>query len=178
MDCANLFIARVALSTGMIIVDPESAQALPYGMMHVQVELYMDAPMYSIALNSCWPTTLPKPQVLLVPVSNLRSFLDDFRKLELSHAVRVMPGKTFEDRPSHQKRIEAIGVYGLSIRIHVNPNYVAKFISASLEEFRRLHGPLNEVSIIGAPDEQQAHRIEASVTARRDAARDSKFLEA
>lgn len=40
-----------------------------------------------------------------------------------------------------------------------------------------LHGPLNEVSIIGAPDEQQARDIEESISLPRDVASNSTFSE-
>ncbi|KAL1799120.1 hypothetical protein ACET3X_003157 [Alternaria dauci] len=178
MDCADLLIARVTASTGMIIVDPESAQALPTGMMHVRVKLYTHASVYAKALSSRWPAALPKRQILLVPASNIDSFLNELRGTELSHAVRVMPGKTFQGLSCRQKKRAVIGVHGLSICIHVSPNYPANLIGATLEKFRILHGPLNVVSIVGAPDEQQARLIETSITARRDAVRESTFSEA
>lgn len=65
----------------------------------------------------------------------------------------------------------------MSICININPDYPASLIRASLDHFRILYAPLNEISIVGATDTQQARDIEASIPAPRNVATDSTFSE-
>jgi hypothetical protein len=178
MDCAHLLIGWAKANLGMIIVDPESTQALPSGMMHDRMKLYTQESGYDRAIRLDWPPSLPERQMILVSAGRLPGFLQCLRMTEMANGIRVMPGQTFRGAGTILEKIAIRSVHGLSLCIHVDSSsYRKSEITSCLEHFRIFHGPLNELFIIGAPEEQQARNIEASISASRAPELETTFSE-
>jgi hypothetical protein len=177
MDCAHLLISWARADLGMIIVDPESTQALPSGMMRVRIKLYTQESGYERAIRLDWPAALTERQIILVSADDLPKFLESLRIVEFANGVRVMPGQSFNSFDTTVEKSAVRGVHGLSMCIHVDSFYRQSELTACLEQFRMFHGPLNELSIIGAPDDQQVQEIEASISVSRDPKLETKFSE-
>lgn len=84
-----------------------------------------------------------------------------------------MPGQQFEGPHYDETRdrlTAVVGFHGLNIRVHVDPDsgFPAHMMKPLLERFRMFHGPLNEVTIVGADDVHQARSIEASISLPHD----------
>jgi hypothetical protein len=177
MDCAYLLTYWASVFLEIIVVDPESAQNLPSGMMYIRVKPFSRASGHAPFWRCFWPKAMRERQIVLVAASHLGNLVSALRMVELAHVLRIMPGEIYRNRVTDMEYRVNRGEHGLSIRIHINQNYPESCIRTSLEHFRILHGPLNEISIIGAPDEHQARSIEASIRIPRDVASESTFSE-
>jgi hypothetical protein len=177
MDCAHLLLSWAKADLRMIIVDPESTQALPSSMMGVRIRLYIQESGYARAICLDWPSALPQRQTILVTLDDLPKFLELLCITELANSVRVMPGQSFLGFGSTGERTAIRGIHGLSMCIHVDSSYRQSEVTSCLDHFRISHGPLNELSIIGAPNEEQAQDIEASTFALRYSEFETTFSE-
>ena len=153
MDCANLLIGWAVGVMDMIIVDPECALNLPSGVLNIRIKPYAKGSRYANCQNSCWPAAMPDRQIILMPASHLENLLRAIRIVEFANGVRAMPGQIYRNVVTNKDCVALPGMHGMSICVHVNQDYPSVDICRSLEHLRILHGPLNEVSIIGAPDE-------------------------
>ncbi|KAH7550902.1 hypothetical protein BM1_10275 [Bipolaris maydis] len=177
MDCAYLLIQWASAFLKMIIVDIDSAQHLPPGMMHIRIKLFVKTSICARSYRRFWPMSMHERQIMLIPASQLSSLVSALRIVELAHVLRRLPGELYRNRITDKEYRVHTEQHGLSICINVNPDYPTSLIRTSLDHFGTLHGPLNEISIIGAPDTQQAQDIEASIPAPRNVATDSTFSE-
>ena len=88
------------------------------------------------------------------------------RLFELAHGVRVMPGQTFKDVDSVERPARK-GFDGFTFLVHVYPEYPVPRMRTLLSNFTMLHGPLNEVSIVGFEDTRYARKTENHIAAPR-----------
>lgn len=146
-------------------------------MMHIRIKPYTMASGVEHYWNHIFPRTTLKRQTFLLPASQLSKFVSVLRMTELATTLRRVHGDWFRNRYTDEEHQLKRGEHGLSILIHVNEGYPSSLVSGYLEEFRRLHGPLNEILIVGAVDEQQARSIEASIPLPRDVVTDSTLSE-
>ncbi|KAJ4377203.1 hypothetical protein N0V83_000026 [Neocucurbitaria cava] len=171
IDKVYLLLHWANLTVPMVKVDPEANYALPQGIMTVHMKLCARNSRRKY-LKRLHPASLPESQLLLVPLEHFKHFLCQVRVMELSTGVRIMPGQRFEGPHYDETWNEltaAVGFHGLNIRVYVDPDsgYPAHKMKPLLEYFRMFHGPLNEVTIVGADDAQQARSIEASISVPR-----------
>jgi hypothetical protein len=177
MDCSHLLLSWAKADLRMIIVDPESTQALASGMMNVRIKLYTQESGSARSICLDWPSALPQRQTILVTLDDLPKFLELLRITELANSVRVMPGESFPRFGSTEESTAIRGIHGLSTCIHVGSSYRQSEVTSCLDNLRIFHRPLNEFSIIGAPNEEQAQDIEASIFALRHSELETTFSE-
>jgi hypothetical protein len=94
---------------------------------------------------------MPQRQTILVAADYLHLFLIRLRVVEVIHGVQVMPGQPFTSMTGSQLNARW-GFDGLQILIHVLPKCPNHRMRAWLAQFLRLHGPLNELRIVGYED--------------------------
>ncbi|USP72870.1 hypothetical protein yc1106_00144 [Curvularia clavata] len=177
MDEAYLLTLWASPVLEMIAVDPESAQDLPSGMMHIRIKPYTRASAFTHHRTRIFSKSENPRQIFLLPASQISEFVTALRITELANVPRLLHGAPFKNTHTNEEfRVER-GKHGLSVLIHVNEGYPCSVIKSCLEEFRRLHGPLNEISVIGNVDEQQARSIEASIPLPRDVVSEGTFSE-
>jgi hypothetical protein len=152
----------------MIIVDPDSTQALPSGLMRVRIKLYTQESSYEQTVRMKWPSALPERPMILVPLDASPKVLKLLRIVELANSIRVIPGQSIGNFGTTKERTAIRGVHGLNMCIHIDSSYRRSEVTACLEPFRVFRGRLNELSIIGSPNEQQARAIGASIFASCD----------
>lgn len=177
MDHAFLLTGWASGILEMIIVDPESAQDVPAGMMHIRVKSFARASSVANISYGMQRRYRISRQIILLPASQLQKLISVLRITELANIPRVVEGELFRNRYTNEEYRVKRREHGLSILIHVNDGYPSSVVKNCLEHFRRFNGPLNEVSIVGAVDEQQARSIEAPITLPRDKDTDSTFSE-
>ncbi|KAF1847864.1 uncharacterized protein K460DRAFT_426717 [Cucurbitaria berberidis CBS 394.84] len=170
MDDVHLVLPWACILIPMTIIDPEANYAVPEGIMRVRVKLCLNGER--IIRPS--PASQPKRQLVLIKLEHFVAFLAQIRMAELINSVRVMPRAFFIG--DNQGLYNAMkGFNGLKIRVHVDPNYPHHWMQALLDCFDMFHGPLNEVSIIGSFDAQQARRIETSIALPRNVAEPTMY---
>ncbi|EUC41049.1 hypothetical protein COCMIDRAFT_107192 [Bipolaris oryzae ATCC 44560] len=177
MDCAYLLIQWASAFLEMITVDLNSVQHLPPGMMHIRIKLFTKTSICAPSYRRLWPKGMPERQIILIPASQLNSFVWALRIVELAHSLRRMPGSLYRNRITDKSYKVTTGQHGLTICINLNPAYPPSLLHTSLSHFRLLHSPLNDLSIVNPPDPHQAHAIESSIRAPRNLTTDSTFSE-
>lgn len=96
-------------------------------------------------------------QSVLVELKHDEFFLHQLRAMELANNVRSMPGQQYRSAYALLKQAKK-GFNGLTIRVDVDPDFPAHLLKPVLELLRMFHGPLNELSILGSPDAEQAQK--------------------
>ncbi|CAO2647078.1 Nn.00g080000.m01.CDS01 [Neocucurbitaria sp. VM-36] len=165
IDNIHLLLPWANITVPLLTVDPDADYAIPEGIMRVRVTLCAYGSR-AMNVSSHIPASVPERQLALVQLEHFEKFLEQIRIMELVNGVRVMPGEEFPD--ANDAQITATqGFHGLNIRVQVNPDYAPHLMKPLLERFRMFHGPLNEVSIVGSSEPQQARSIETSIALPR-----------
>lgn len=156
IDCTSRKLLWIWRIVPCFIIDEPESQALPEGILHVRIK---------------FPTVARTPRRLtfLITMEWFQSFLECIRIVDLMISFRGPEGRNLPRLPSSGKRSSAACriSHGTSIIVHVHPNHPDVDMEAFLELFRMFHGPLHELSIIGARNTSSAREIEKSLTQPR-----------
>lgn len=145
---------------------------IPRSVMQVRVKIY---PTYLSHLAYRQAESRgPVRGFVLVRLEDFEMFLLFLRQVDLCDSLRVVPGDIFNSRGS-QATTAMVGFHGSNIRVPCEYDYPADQTQKLLEKFRMFHGPLNEITIIGAPDSARALNIEASITVPRHTTYETTF---
>jgi hypothetical protein len=161
-DINKLFILQPWINTlvSVIMLDPEAGYVLPEGIMRVQVKFHLN----EWAKLERASTQAPS-QLVLVQLESFEAFLQCLRQAELTTSLRIMPGEKFRDVDSDMQVPAKAGVHGLNLTIVVvDSGYKNDWMDVLLDKFRIFHGPLNKISIVGAPNANHARSIENSIS--------------
>ncbi|KAF2646854.1 hypothetical protein P280DRAFT_503339 [Massarina eburnea CBS 473.64] len=155
------FVAFIKpLIPALIVENDDDLADIPEGIMYVQLRLPLNL-----------PTGVSRSGKILIPEDRLNEMLHVLqcfmfhmcsRYIHGSYMLRFLHGSVtgFTARRGYE---------GLRIRLYIQPKLATQKERCReiLDGFRMLHGPLNELSIIGYADEGYALEVERSIAAPR-----------